>query len=422
MPDVSFLGLLLVVLAGFAAPLALGLLPRLALPAVVLEIVIGIVIGPSGLGWVESDAPIEILALVGLAFLLFLAGLEVDLEKLKGRTLGLALASFLASFAIAVVVGLALGAGGLVDSPLLVATILVSTSLGVVIAALKDAGHGHSPFGQLVLAAASIADVGAILLLSLFFSRESTGAGAKVVLLGGFAVLALAVVLALRRAEHSMGLSDLLVRLQDTTAQIRVRGAFALLLVFVVLAERLGVEAILGAFVAGAILSLIDRDRGMTHPEFRLKLSAIGFGVFIPVFFVNSGLEFDLAALFASSATVALVPLFLAALLLVRGLPALLYLKVASAREMASAGLLQATSLPFIVTGAQIGMELSLISRAVGAALVGAGLLSVLIFPLAALALLRGGAPAPGAPAGPDEAGAERTPHRTPQQPTEALR
>ncbi len=422
MPEASFLGLLLVVLAGFAAPLVLGLLPRLALPAVVLEIVIGIAIGPSGLGWVTPDAPIEILALVGLAFLLFLAGLEVDLEKLRGRTLGLASASFLASFAIAVAIGLALGAGGLVESPLLVATILVSTSLGVVIATLKDAGHGRSPFGQLVLAAASIADIGAILLLSLFFSREAASTGAKVVLLGGFALLALAMVLALRRAEHSMGLSNLLVRLQDTTAQIRVRGAFALLLVFVVLAERLGVETILGAFVAGAVLSLVDRDRGGTHPEFRVKLSAIGFGVFIPVFFVNSGLEFDLAALFASGSTLALVPFFLGALLLVRGLPALLYRSAATPREMAAAGLLQATSLPFIVTGAQIGMELGLVSRAVGAALVGAGLLSVLIFPLTALALLRGGAPAPAAPADPAEAPANDRPRRPTPQAKEALR
>jgi len=422
MPDVSFLGLLVVVLAGFAAPLD-SRPPAPARPAGrVLEIVIGISIGPSGLGWVEPDAPIEILALIGLAFLLFLAGLEVDLKKLRGRTLGLASASFLASFAIAVAVGFALGAGGLVKSPLLVATILVSTSLGVVIAALKDAGHGQSPFGQLVLAAVSIADVGAILLLSIFFSREATSTGAKVILLGGFGLLAVTVVIALRRAEHSMGLSGMLVRLQDTTAQIRVRGAFVLLLVFVVLAERLGVETILGAFVAGAILSLVDRDRGMTHPEFRLKLSAIGFGVFIPVFFVNSGLEFDLAALFASAATVALVPLFLVALLLVRGLPALLYRSAATPREVAAAGLLQATSLPFIVTGAQIGMELGVISRAVGAALVGAGLLSVLIFPLAALAVLRGGAPAPGTPAAAGEAPAGDRTRRTPPPRQEALR
>src|ERR671935_2555753 len=122
-----------------------------------------------------------------------------------------------------------------------------------------------------------------------------------------------------------MRLTSALVRLQDTTAQIRVRGAFLLLVLFVVLADKFGLEAILGAFLAGAVLKLVDTDRAMTHPQFHAKLEAAGFGVFVPFFFVTSGLRFDLDALFASAGTVARVPLFLAALLLVRGAPALLY-------------------------------------------------------------------------------------------------
>ena len=157
----------------------------------------------------------------------------------------------------------------------------------------------------------------------------------------------------------------------------------------------LGPETILGAFVAGVILRLVDRDRMMTHPEFRQKLEAIGFGVFIPVFFVASGIQFDLAALFSSPATILRVPIFLVALLLVRGVPALLYRPLVGSRRSVVAGLLQATSLTFIVAATQIGLQLGLITKATGAALIGAGLLSVLIFPLLALTLLRRTKPAP---------------------------
>lgn len=393
MADVSFQGLLLVAAVAFAAPLTLGLAPALRLPAVVLEIVAGIAVGPSGLGWVEVDAAIEALSLIGLAFLLLLAGLEVEFHRLRGRPLRIALAGFAVSFELAAGWAYGLDAAGLADGPFLVAVILVATSLGIVIPVLKDTGRIGSPFGQLVIAGASIADFGAILLLSLFFSRESTSTGAKVVLIGGFAALAAAVTLAVLGLERSMRLSDVLLRLQDTTAQIRVRGAFLLLVAFAALAEGLGLEVILGAFAAGAILKVVDRDEMMTHAAFRTKLDAVGYGVFIPVFFVASGLRFDLGALTESASSLARVPLFVAALLVVRGLPALLYRPLVSRRETVAAALLQATSLPFVVAGTQIGMELGEISETTGAALVAAGLVSVLVFPLAGLSVLRTGRP-----------------------------
>ena len=389
--EIDLSGLVVVVAIAFTAPLVLGLAPALRLPAVVLEIVAGIAVGPSALGWVEIDQTLEVLALVGLAFLLFLAGLEIDFDRLRGRQLGLTSAGFAISFGLALVVALALKAAGQVDTPLLVAIILVATSLGVVVPVLKDAGRASSMLGQLVIAAASIADFGAVILLSLFFSREATSTWSKLVLLGGFALVALAFVVAGLGASRSQRLADVLVRLQDTTAQIRVRGAFLLLVAFVALAERLGLEVILGAFLAGALLSLVDRDREMTHPAFRAKLEAVGFGVFIPVFFVTSGVAFDLDALFQGASTVARVPLFLAALLVVRALPALLYRPALGSLDTAVAGLLQATSLPFIVAASMIGIELGLLDAATGAALVAAGLLSVLLFPLLALTILRRG-------------------------------
>ncbi len=389
MPNVSFSGLLIVAIVAFLAPLLLGLTPARRLPAVVLEIVAGIIIGPSVLGWVKVDLPISILSVLGLAFLLFLAGLEVELERLRGRLLAFVSLAFLASLGLALLVGYGLFVAGQVISPLLIAIILVATGLGIVIPVLKDAGESSTDFGQLVIAGAMFAEFGSIILLSLFFSREATSTGTKVVLLAGFTLLAVAFAFVVLRLERSMRIGAVLLRLQDTTAQIRVRGAFMLLVAFVALASFLGLETILGAFIAGVILRLVDGDRMMTHPQFRQKLEAIGFGVFIPVFFVTSGIRFDLAALFSSPSTLLRVPVFLVALLLVRGVPALLYRPLVGTRRAVVAGLLQATSLSFIVAASQIGLELGLITKATGAALIAAGLLSVLIFPLLALTILR---------------------------------
>lgn len=390
-PQVSLSSLFAVAAVAFLVPLLLGMAPRLRVPAVVLEIVAGIVVGPSGFGWVELDLPIQVLALIGLAFTLFLAGLEIDFERLRGPILKLTGLGFAVSFGLALVAGIGLDAAGQAESGLFVAIVLAATSLGVVIPVLKDSSAIAGDLGQLVILAASIADFGTIILLTLFFSREATSTSVQITLIVGLVLLAIVATVSLMRVERFGPISAALLRLQDTTAQIRVRGAFLLLMVFVALAERLGLEAILGAFIAGAILKLVDRDEMGTHREFRVKLEAIGFGVFIPFFFVASGIRFDLDALFASASTVARVPLFLGALLLARGLPALLYRPLVGNSGAIAAGLLQATSLGFIVVASQIGLELGEISAATGAALIAAGLLSVLLFPLGALTVLTEG-------------------------------
>lgn len=388
-PESGFTDLLIVVAIAFGAPLMLGLAPKLRLPAVVLEIIAGIIVGPSVLGWVEINEPVAILATVGLAFLLFLAGLEIDPEQLRGRVLRLTATGFGGSVVIALGVGYLLSGLGLVDRPLLVAIILTATSLGVIVPVLKDAGESTSPFGQLVIAAASIADFGAIILLSIFFSRDGAGVGAQFVILAVFAAALVVAGLVVAGAEHVGRISQLLVRLQDTTAQIRVRGAFLLLIGLVALAGRLGLEVILGAFAAGFILAILDRDTMRTHPQLHVKLDGAGYGIFIPVFFVSSGVRFDLDALFASASAVAMIPIFLVALLAVRGIPALAYRSTIDRRHVIAAGVFQATSLPFIVAATAIGLEIGAITAASAAALLAAGLLSVLIFPVLGLTILR---------------------------------
>ena len=388
MPQISLVGLAAVAAVAFAVPLLLGFVPRIRLPAVVLEILAGIVIGPSGFGWVRVDLPVQIFSVIGLGFVLLLAGLEVGFDRLRGRLLAAALVNFAASLGLAALVAYALRAVGLVQSPLFIAVVLAATSLGVVIPILKDAGQHASEFGQLVIAAASIADFGTIILLSVLFSGEATHTGAKAVLLGAFVVLAAAVGLLIARAARSMRLSGILARLQDTTAQIRVRGAFLLLAAFIALAQVLGLEVIFAAFTVGVILKLVDPDEMTERSNVRPKLEAAGYGVFVPMFFVASGLQFNVGALVSSAATIALVPVFFAALLVIRGLPAVLYRPVVGGRRAFAAAMLQATSLGFIVVAAQVGMELHLLSQATGAALIAAGLLSVITFPLTALIVL----------------------------------
>jgi Kef-type K+ transport system membrane component KefB len=202
---IYYTNLLIVVAVAFVAPLALGVFPRVRVPAVVLEIVLGIAVGPAGLGWVHVDSPVAILSLVGLAFLLFLAGLEIDLGRLRGRTLRVTGLGFVLSLAIGLLVGELLGAADLVKSPLFVAVVLASTALGVIVPVLKDSDNIGSDFGQLVVAAASIADFGAIILLTLFFSsRGSTGTAGKLVLLALFGVLVVVVGLSVARAERAL--------------------------------------------------------------------------------------------------------------------------------------------------------------------------------------------------------------------------
>jgi Kef-type K+ transport system membrane component KefB len=397
---VSFISLVVVCAVAFVAPLVSHAIPRVRIPAVVLEILAGILIGPAALGWIEVDEPIRVLSVIGLSCLLFLAGLELEVRLLTGARLRLAVLGFVVSSLLAATIALGLQAAGLVDSPLLVAICLSATALGIIAPVLKDAGESSSNFGQLVIAAASIADFGTILLLSLLFSRESGSVPARLVLLGGFVVLTALIVAVMAFADRWTLLSTTLQKLQDSTAQIRVRGAFLLLVGFAALAGQLGLEVILGAFIAGALLSVLDHDYMATHPKLHDKLEAIGFGVFVPVFFVASGLQFDAGALFAEGGGALLrVPVFLAALLAVRGLPALLYARLIGTPRAVVAGLLQATSLPFIVATTAIGVEMAVIDRASASALVAAGLLSVVIFPMTAVALLgRDRAPVTGPP------------------------
>jgi Kef-type K+ transport system membrane component KefB len=375
--------------AATAAPLLVDLLPLPKVPPIVSEIVAGILIGPVVLDLVDDTAPLAVFSSIGLVFLFFLAGLEIAFDARDDRHLALVGVAFLISLALALVVALLFDAVELVGAPLLVAIILAATSFGIVVAVLKDAGQTGTPFGQLVIAGASIADFATVILLSLFFSSSGASFETTLVLLLLFLGVVAVVGLVLAGARGSEQLKATVARLHRTSAQISVRIAFLLLVLLVYMSEEFGLEVVLGAFLAGAMVSLLDREHVVRDTGLTEKLEGIGFGVFIPIFFVASGVRLDLDALFSSFDTIVLVPLTVIALLVVRGVPALIYGRFVPRRQALSAGLLQATSLSFVVAATQIGVEIGELEPAAAAGLVTGGVISVLVFPALALRLLR---------------------------------
>jgi Kef-type K+ transport system membrane component KefB len=309
--------------------------------------------------------------------------------------LRIALLGIAISLALAAVFCYTLQVLGLLESPLFVAVLLASSAIGIVIPLLKDAGQMGTPFGQAVVVAISIADFGMVLMLALLFSAGGGGPLKTLALLGMVGLLCVLLAMAGGRLGRWERLSATLIRLQDTTAMIRVRGAALLLILFIVVVEHIGLELMLGAFAAGALLGHVERGSHSggvhtpTHPEFQMRLQAVGFGIFIPVFFVASGIQLDLRSLTAGGSVFVMVPVFLAGLLIARGVPALVYRKLAGPRLTLVAALLQATSLPLLVAGSRIGVELGRITEATAAALISAGMLSMLVFPSAALFLLQ---------------------------------
>jgi Kef-type K+ transport system membrane component KefB len=392
--SLSYNGFVAVLVIAFAAPLLRELVPQLIVPAVVLELLAGVIFGPHGLDLVSVDTPTTVFAQIGLAFLLFLAGLEVRLDKIDPRVAKPAGAAFVLSFVIALAASYLLHLTGLVRTPLLVAITFVATSLGIVLVPLKDGRQLGTQYGKLVIATASLAELGSIVLLSFFFSAKRPGYTTELLHLGTFVVFAvlLYVVLTRPRAGRVWHAID---QLADSTSQLRVRADFALVGVAVLAAVKLGLESILAAFTLGMIRGLADDHERQINQE---KVETIAFGIFVPFFFITSGLRFDLGALFASPSSALRLPVFLCVLALVHLVPALFFRRELGTRGAMAAGLMLCTSLSFIVVATGIGTQLDLMSHATSAALVGAGLLSVVIFPVTAMALVRG-EPARGAAA-----------------------
>lgn len=372
--------LVLVLAVAAAIPLLLGLLPRVPLPGELAEIVAGIAIGPSVLGWVHPDEIIRGLAVFGLSFLLFLGGFEVDLRQYRGRTGRHVLLALTGSVVLATAVGAVCGLIG-VRGASLVAISLLATWTGPVVRTLSDTGACHRRVGALTVACASAGAMAGVIVLSVGVAGSHTPLAGRVLPLGLLVVL-LAVIGAVVLGVEHVGRVQLLVNgLADTSAQIRIRLTVLLVAGMALAAFGLGFEAVLGAFLAGVLVRALDPEPEVAHPHYPIKLEAVGFGLLIPVFFITTGMTLDVNGLIHDPRALLGVPLLIGALLVVRGLPILSLRHELPRRDVVAVAVLQATSLPFLLTVAQIGVQMGLLDRTTAATLIAAGTVSVLLFP-----------------------------------------
>ena len=376
--EVSFLPLLLVSLLAFLIPLGLSRFRRFPVPVVVGEILAGIVIGRSGFGLVHYGSWLQFLAEFGFAFLMFLSGLEVDLSLLEGSATSrrapgswrtnptiLAVVTFGLTLLLAALFAAGLSFFGLVGSPWMVLLLLSTTSLGMVVPVLKERGIALTPFGQTLLMAALVADFVTMFLITIVAGLLSSGPTLNLFLsltLIGVFVVALRLG---RRLTRVPTLTRILEELAHATTQLQVRGSLALLLVFVALSEGLGTEVILGAFLAGVLLSLFEPKEGS---DLRHKLEALGFGFFIPVFFVMVGVRFDLARLATAQGGLLLAVTLIIAAFTIKIGAAFPLRWIASRRETLAGGLLLSSRLSLIIAAAEIGLRLGLFTQSVHAA------------------------------------------------------
>lgn len=385
--SIQFGGLLAVAVAAFVAPLLARLIPRRLVPPVVLEVLAGIIIGPQALNLVQPIGGVYVLYLLGFGFLLFLAGREVEVQRFRGPAFRLTLFAFVVGLVIAVPIATALRQIAPGADVRLLALALTASTLGVMVPILRDAKVIETEFGQLAIMAGSVGEFAALILLTILFSAQPEPTLEQIAYVVALGAAALAGAFLLRRLWRSGYLRRAFLATDQSTSQLRVRGAFVVLLIFSALAHEFGVDALLGAFVGGVVLNIADTDARPSQERYQDQLHAIGYGFLVPVFFVVTGVQFDIKALFASRSSLALMPAILAGILIARGLPALLYRRKLGTRPALAAGFLQATTLTFPVVVAEVGRSLHLLTSATSAALVGAALLSVLLFPAAALAL-----------------------------------
>jgi Kef-type K+ transport system membrane component KefB len=375
--------LLAVAVVAALAPVIAAALPKLKVPQIVIMILSGILIGPAVLG-IANTASLTLLSNVGLGFLFLLAGYELDPALLRERAGRLAIAGWCISAVIAVGAVGGLTAIGFVRDYLPIGLALTTTALGTLLPILKDNDMLSGQFGRYVLAAGAVGEVFPILAIALVLTRRREFVTtASIALICGAALL-------LAVAPRFLGqerLRALIRQGQRATAQTTLRWSFVLLLALLVLAARFGLDVVLGAVIAGVVLRSWSRWMGIDITPLEQKLDAVGYGVFIPIFFVVSGMKLAIGTIIANPLRLVV---FLALLLVVRGLPALVvYRKVLPARQRLEMTFITATTMPLLIALAEIGLSDGVMLKANAAALVGAGVLSVLIYPLIAVALAR---------------------------------
>jgi Kef-type K+ transport system membrane component KefB len=358
------------------------------LPAIVIEIVLGIVVGPQVLDVARMGPTLEVLADIGLALLMFLAGYEIRFAAIRGRPLSLAGTGWLVSLAIGFAAAGVLMASNVVLSALYTGMAVTTTAIGTLLPILRDAGETENRFGTHVIAAGAVGEFAPILAVSLLLTSSSPG-HVTAVLAGFVGLVALAMWIALR--PQPLRVQRLIAETLDQSGQFGVRLCLVIVIALVWLAGELGLDILLGAFAAGLLVRVLlhEGSEAQVAGHVQERLEAISFGFFVPLFFVATGMRFDLDALLHDGWTVVRIPMFLGFFLLARGLPVLLYRDELERGERLPFVLLCATQLPLVVVITALGVEAGRMRPATASALVGAGMVSVLVFPTVALALRR---------------------------------
>ncbi len=388
--------------AAVVAPVVATLLARFAIPGVVIEILLGVLLGPVALDRIAPTGIVADFANLGLALLMFLAGYELDLRVVRGRPLTLAALSWAGSLLIAAIVAVVLLIAGHRHGEVVIGLSLTTTALGTLLPIVRDQGILATPLGRHVLAVGSVGEFGPIVLIALLLGR--THPALTALLLIGFGLLAGSFALAARR-PWGQRITDALRHGLHSSSQLPVRVSMLVIIALVLLATRLGLDVLLGAFAAGIIIrtAMTGREETTEGIIFQGKLEAIGFGVFIPIFFIVSGARLDLDSFRTHPQAIAAIPLFFVLLLVSRGGPTLWFYRRSLGRsERAALALFSATALPLIVVVTTIGADDRYIASQTAAALVTAGMISVLVLPAIGVRLLPGRASAapPLAPTG----------------------
>lgn len=376
--------LVLIPLVAVAAPLLVrGLSRWVRVPVVVFELALGIVVGPSVLGWARPDDFADRVHDLGLAMLFFVAGTEIRLSAVRGRTGATAGLGWIVSLGLGIAVGWAVAPG---EAAVIIGIALASTALGALLPILRDAGELASPLGRSVSALGAVGEFGPLLAISLFLGGRAPGIAALVLLL--YAAAAAGAILYAYRAPRG-ALHAFVNATEHTSGQFAVRVVLLILAALVALSMVLRIDILLGAFTAGVVWRILMRDAEESdRSAVESKIEGLAFGFLIPVFFIYTGITFDAAALVEDPVLLGLLGLSLVGLLVVRGIPSSFAAqRGASARERVAVGLFGATGLPIIVAATSIGVEAHLLSTGGAAALVGAGMLSMLLFPILAIAV-----------------------------------
>jgi Kef-type K+ transport system membrane component KefB len=374
---------LTVVTAAALAALAAGLVAgRVPVPVVVLEIVLGILVGPAVLGLADPDDFLEFFADLGLGMLFFFAGYEIDFDRIRGMPLRLGVLGWVISLALAYALGGVLALTGVVLSLVFTGSAMATTAIGTLIPILSDAGELRTRFGTNLLAAGAMGEFGPILLITLVFSTKSALSNAAILV----AFVAMAVVTAVVAVRGMVRGWPLIERTLETSGQLAIRIAVVTVFALGALANSLGLDLLLGGFVAGVIVRLALKGHEVS--VFESKLTAVGYGFFIPFFFVVSGIKFNLDALTSHPISFLKVPLFLVLFLIVRGTPALLlYRRALDRSERIALAFFSATELPLVVAITTIAIDRGDMRSSTAASLIAAAILSTTIYPLVGLRL-----------------------------------